>query len=44
MQIHVLEYFEKGALRKCPDKVAVKEAEGELTLSKSSDLRRIALI
>jgi D-alanine--poly(phosphoribitol) ligase subunit 1 len=31
MQIHVLEYFEKGALRKCPEKAAVKEAGGELS-------------
>ena len=26
MQINVLEYLEKGALKKCPDKVAVKES------------------
>jgi amino acid adenylation domain-containing protein len=33
MQINVLEYFEKGALRKCRDKVAVKEHNREYTFS-----------
>src|SRR5436305_6910090 len=28
MQIHVLEYFEKGALVSCPEKIAVKEPGG----------------
>ncbi len=31
MQINVLEYFEKGALIKCRDKVAVKEANRQFT-------------
>ncbi len=31
MQIHVLEYFEKGALVKCPEKVAIKESRREFT-------------
>ncbi|MGO9008542.1 MAG: amino acid adenylation domain-containing protein [Bryobacteraceae bacterium] len=33
MQINVLEYFEKGALLKCRDKVAVKEQTGEYTFA-----------
>ena len=31
MQINVIEYFEKGALLKCKDKVAVKDQSGEYT-------------
>jgi D-alanine--poly(phosphoribitol) ligase subunit 1 len=33
MQINVLEYFEKGALRKCRDKVAVREQNREYTFA-----------
>jgi len=33
MQINVLEYFEKGALLKCRDKVAVKEQNREYTFA-----------
>ena len=33
MQINVLEYFEKGALLKCPDKVAVKEINRQYTFA-----------
>src|SRR4051812_19164902 len=39
MQINVLDYFEKGALLKCPGKVAVREQNGELTFA---DLERCA--
>src|SRR3974377_1222321 len=31
MQIHVIEYFEKGALRKYSDKIAVKDQTREYT-------------
>src|SRR5262245_50109931 len=31
MQINVIEYFEKGALLKCKDKVAIKDQSGEYT-------------
>ena len=33
MQINVVEYFEKGALLKCKDKVAVKDQSGEYTFA-----------
>jgi len=33
MQINVIEYFEKGALLKCKDKVAVKDQSGEYTFA-----------
>jgi D-alanine--poly(phosphoribitol) ligase subunit 1 len=39
MQINVLDYFEKGALLKCPGKVAVREQNRELTFA---DLERCA--
>ncbi|MBE2212913.1 MAG: amino acid adenylation domain-containing protein [Opitutaceae bacterium] len=31
MQINVIDYFEQGALVRCPDKLAVKDASGEYT-------------
>ena len=39
MQINVIDYFEKGALLKCRDKVAVKEQNGEHTFG---DIERFA--
>lgn len=39
MQINVIEYFENGALRKCPQKLAVKDASRECTFA---DLERFA--
>ena len=33
MQINVIDYFEKGALSKCPEKTAVKDPGGEYTFS-----------
>src|SRR5688572_22876238 len=33
MQINAIEYFEKGALLKCKDKVAVRDQKGEYTFS-----------
>jgi len=33
MQINVIEYFEKGALLKCKEKVAVKDPSGEYTFA-----------
>jgi amino acid adenylation domain-containing protein len=39
MQINVIEYFENGALRKCPQKLAVKDATRECTFA---DLERFA--
>jgi D-alanine--poly(phosphoribitol) ligase subunit 1 len=39
MQINVIDYFEKGALRKCRDKIAVREQAGEFTFG---ELERFA--
>jgi amino acid adenylation domain-containing protein len=39
MQINVIDYFEKGALLKCRDKVAIKEPNGDYTFG---DLERFA--
>ena len=39
MQVNVIDYFEKGALLKCRDKVAVKDPTGEYTFG---DLGRFA--
>src|SRR3954463_7672482 len=33
MQVNVLEYFEKGALKKCPEKTAVREGGKDYTFS-----------
>jgi hypothetical protein len=33
MQINAIEYFERGALLKCRDKVAVRDAAGEYTFA-----------
>src|SRR3989442_8897621 len=33
MQINVIDYFEKGALLKCRDKLAVKDYTGEYTFA-----------
>ncbi|MGH9646268.1 MAG: hypothetical protein ACRD4E_05560 [Bryobacteraceae bacterium] len=33
MQINAIDYFEKGALLKCRDKVAVKDTTGEYTFA-----------
>src|SRR5262245_10892453 len=39
MQINVIEYFEQGALRKCRDKVAIKDPQRQCTFA---DLERFA--
>src|SRR5271170_1590250 len=33
MQINVIEYFEKGTLLKCKEKVAIKDQSGEYTFA-----------